>query len=122
MGERRTRCGSGSIAERNPRSAAVAAASVTPRPGSRYIRRAQRGSSATASAASPPQAGWAGVRNRTQGRIGGTVISRKASIAAGVTASSGRLSSKYAASAATDDGTAERGTPISSAVVACSCR
>ena len=44
------------------RHPAVAAASVSPRPGSEYIRRAHCGSRATASDASPPHAGCAGVR------------------------------------------------------------
>ena len=73
MGERCARWGSRSRVCRKAFSAAVAAASVSPRPGQEYIRRAHGGSSATASAASPPHAPWAGVRYRTQVGIGGTV-------------------------------------------------
>jgi hypothetical protein len=61
---------------RNAFTPAVAAASVSARPGSDTIRRAHGGSSATASDASPPQAGCAGVRYRTQVFMGGSRMSR----------------------------------------------
>src|SRR5205085_1028340 len=85
--------GWGMVAWRKARSPAVAAASVRPSAGIEYIRRAHRGRLANESAASPPQAGWAGVRKRTQPGIGGSRTSRAASRAAGVVASSGRCRS-----------------------------
>ena len=59
---RRARSGSRSIACRNALRPAVAAVSVSPRPGREYSRRAHCGQQGDGQVASPPQAGWAGVR------------------------------------------------------------
>ena len=91
----RTRpCGRASIPLRIALPARVAATSVVGSPGSRYIRRVQRGSIAAAVDASSVQAGRAGVASCTFVGIGGNSTNRAASRADAVTRSDGRCSAK----------------------------
>ena len=120
-GERRARCGSASVACRKARSAAVAAASVSPRPGSRYSRRAQRGRVATASPARLPHAGRAGVSSRTHVGIGGRTTSFQASRAAGRDRERAAASARSTPTARPPSrGTSSSVAPTSTAAVTCS--